>query len=251
MGGSAVARRIHQEGGRVILVDHPSQKEKLVAFAKELDPESQVLTFCLDVSDATAVETEFIDGFLRKQHPQICVWGLFNNAGVQGEIQPLCETSVEEFDKVISINVGGAYRVLRAVSRYMKEKNWPGSVVNTSSTAHTGPANMVAYGASKAAVVGLTGAAAKDLAPYDIRVNAVAPGHLGGCMWDRKLELQAQLDTQYWPHGDPLAIGESMIKQVPMRRYGEAEEVAATVAFLLSKDSSFMTGENLRIAGGQ
>ena len=70
-------------------------------------------------------------------------------------------------------------------------------------------------------------------------------------MWDRKLELQAKLNTQYWPPGDPKAIGEAMIKKVPMRRYGSAEEVVQGVAFLLSDHASFVTGECMRIAGGE
>ena len=70
-------------------------------------------------------------------------------------------------------------------------------------------------------------------------------------MWDRKLGMQAELETQYWPHGDAKAVGEAMLKKVPMRRYAEPEEIISVVTFLLSPEASFVTGENYRIAGGE
>jgi len=99
-------------------------------------------------------------------------------------------------------------------------------------------------------VIGLTKAAAKDLAPAGIRVNAVSPGFVGpGRMWDAQVELQAAADTQYFA-ADPAAVAAQMIDMVPMRRYGSVEEVATVVAFLLSGDASYVTGINVEVAGG-
>jgi NAD(P)-dependent dehydrogenase (short-subunit alcohol dehydrogenase family) len=113
-----------------------------------------------------------------------------------------------------------------------------------------GAPNMVAYSASKGAVVSLTLVAAKDLAPFGIRVNAVSPAFIGpGTMWDRQVALQAEAGSQYYS-ADPERVAGEMIAQVPMRRYGSLDEVAATVVWLLSDESSYLTAQNLHITGG-
>jgi NAD(P)-dependent dehydrogenase (short-subunit alcohol dehydrogenase family) len=114
----------------------------------------------------------------------------------------------------------------------------------------SGAPNMPAYSASKAAVVGLTKSAAKDLAPAGIRVNAVSPAFIGpGRMWERQVELQAAVGSQYYAT-DPADVAAQMIAMVPLRRYGSLDEVARVVAFLLSDEASYVTGVNIEIAGG-
>jgi NAD(P)-dependent dehydrogenase (short-subunit alcohol dehydrogenase family) len=114
----------------------------------------------------------------------------------------------------------------------------------------SGAPNMPAYSASKAAVIGLTKAAAKDLAPHGIRVNAVSPAFVGpGRMWDTQVARQAAAGSQYYA-ADPDEVAEQMIGMVPMRRFGSAHEVATVVAFLLSDDASYVTGVNLEVSGG-
>lgn len=109
---------------------------------------------------------------------------------------------------------------------------------------------MAAYGASKFALVGLTQTAAKDLAPYNIRVNAISPGYMGpGFMWDRQVDLQAAANSQYYDK-DRNVVAKQMVGEVPLRRYGSIEEIPGTVAYLMSDDSSFTTGENIKISGG-
>lgn len=109
---------------------------------------------------------------------------------------------------------------------------------------------MAAYSASKAAVIGLTLSAAKDLAPLGIRVNTISPAFIGpGAMWDRQVELQASTPSPYFPD-DPAEVARQMIGMVPLRRYGSVEEVAAVAAFLLSDDASYVTGTNTEISGG-
>ena len=179
------------------------------------------------------------------------VGGLVNNAGYQGVFTPIEDYPLEDARRVIEVNVLGLMTVLAAVGRVMIAEGGGGSVVNIASMAGvSGAPNMPAYSASKAAVIGLTKAAAKDLAPAGIRVNAVSPGFVGpGRMWDAQVALQAAADSQYYA-ADPAAVAAQMIDMVPMRRYGSAEEVATVVAFLLSTDASYVTGVNIEVAGG-
>ena len=110
---------------------------------------------------------------------------------------------------------------------------------------------MIAYSASKFAVIGITQTAAKDLAPYHIRVNALSPALIGpGIMWTRQTELQAGVGSQYFD-ADPKVVEQQMINSVPMRRLGSLEEVASGVAFLMSEEASYITGFNLELTGGQ
>ena len=109
---------------------------------------------------------------------------------------------------------------------------------------------MSAYSASKAAIIGLTKSAAKDLAPAGIRVNAVSPAFIGpGRMWDNQVASQAAALSPYYAD-DPSEVARQMIRMVPLRRYGSADEVARVVAFLLSDDASYLTGINIEISGG-
>ncbi len=114
----------------------------------------------------------------------------------------------------------------------------------------SGAPNMPAYSASKAAVIGLTKSAAKDLAPAGIRVNSISPAFIGpGVMWDAQVAAQAVAGSQYYDRS-PEVVPRQMIDMVPMRRYGSAAEVASVVAFLLSADASYVTRQNIEIMGG-
>jgi len=113
-----------------------------------------------------------------------------------------------------------------------------------------GAPNMAAYSASKAALIGLTKSAAKDLAPAGIRVNAISPAFIGpGAMWDAQVAAQANVGSQYFSRS-PDAVAQQMIDTIPMRRYGSTSEVASVVAFLLSEQASYVTGQNIEISGG-
>ena len=96
----------------------------------------------------------------------------------------------------------------------------------------------------------LTRSASKDLAPLGIRVNAISPAFIGeGMMWDRQVERQARANTQYYST-DPTVVAQEMIGAVPLRRTGTLAEVAATVVWLLSDESSYVNGQNVIISGG-
>ena len=147
-----------------------------------------------------------------------------------------------------AINVVGAFSVLKHFARALGGAG--GAVVNTASMAKGGAPNMVAYSASKAAVVAMTKSAAKDLAPQSIRVNSISPAFIGpGAMWDRQVELQANTPSQYFSD-DPEIVAEQMIGSVPLRRYGSLDEVAATVQFLLSDEAAYITAFDIEVSGG-
>jgi NAD(P)-dependent dehydrogenase (short-subunit alcohol dehydrogenase family) len=177
---------------------------------------------------------------------------LWNNAGYQGQINPLLSYDPADFAKVMSVNVTGAFIVLQAVAKKMKEQGGGGySIVNTASVAGLrGTPAMVAYASSKAAVLAMTVCASKDLAPDGIRVNAVSPALIGpGTMWDRQNELHAKSGSPYFST-DSEEVAKNKIASVPMKRLGSVEEVVKSVSFLLSDESSYTTGINLVIDGG-
>jgi NAD(P)-dependent dehydrogenase (short-subunit alcohol dehydrogenase family) len=113
-----------------------------------------------------------------------------------------------------------------------------------------GAANMPAYSLSKGAVMSLTRSASKDFAPLGIRVNAISPAFIGpGRMWDLQTARQAEAATQYYST-NPEQVAREMVTAVPLRRLGTLEEVANTVVWLLSDESSYLTGQNLIVSGG-
>ena len=125
-----------------------------------------------------------------------------------------------------------------------------GSIVNVASEATCGAPNMIAYSASKGAVLSMTRTASKDLAPYNIRVNCISPCFIGdNKMWDRQCELQARVDSIYYSN-DPKEVAKQMIARVPVRRVGTIEEVISVTAFLLSDLSSYVIGQDIHITGG-
>jgi NAD(P)-dependent dehydrogenase (short-subunit alcohol dehydrogenase family) len=237
--GTAIAEVLAQRGSRLVLADHPAAAPGIDELSRRLDAVS--VTF--DVTDESAVAAA-VQGL----GP---VDALVNNAGYQGVFTPVDRYPLDDARRVVEVNVLGVMTVLGAVSRGMIDRGAGGAVVNIASMAGvSGAPNMPAYSASKAAVVGLTKAAAKDLAPHGIRVNAVSPAFIGpGRMWETQVERQAAAGSQYYAT-DPVDVAEQMIGMVPMRRYGSAREVATAVAYLLSDDSSYVTGINLEVTGG-
>ena len=241
--GIATAIRLASEGSDIALVD---LKDMKTAIARIEKTGVRCVGYTCNVANYSEVET--MVGAVLKDFSKIDM--LFNNAGIQGAFSQIHTYPVEDFHQVISINLIGAFHVLRAVSAVMVEQK-SGVIVNTASMAGVGaPVNMAAYGASKFALVGLSQTAAKDLAPYNIRVNAISPGFMGpGYMWDRQVDLQAAANSQYYDK-DRNVVASQMVSEVPMRRYGSIDEIPGTVAYLMSDDSSFTTGENIKISGG-
>ena len=167
---------------------------------------------------------------------------LVNAAGVEGPHARLAEYPPEDFDAVMRINARGTFLGMRAVLPGMLAAGG-GAVVNIASTAGlTGTHGMVAYVASKHAVVGLTRAAALEYGAKGIRVNAVCPGPTEGRM------IEAIEQGRGGEH--PERVREAYLRAIPMRRYGEPAEIAATVAFLASPEAGFVNGATLAVDGG-
>ena len=181
---------------------------------------------------------------------------LWNNAGYQGKIKTMLNYDPEDFKLVMDINVSGMFVVMQAVAKKMKEQEDTYSrrdcaIVNTASVAGLrGTPAMIAYSSSKAAVISMTVVAAKELAQYGIRVNAVSPALIGpGFMWERQNRLHARVGPPFFaPNQDDVA--KSKIQQVPMKRLGQIDEVLDVVSFLMSKQSSYITGSNIAVDGG-
>lgn len=244
--GQATARRFAAAGAGLVLLD--LNEAKMADVAQELEAYNvRVGTFRCDVTAADDVKSAIACAF--EQFGRIDY--VFNNAGYQGVFAKTDEYPEDDFQKVIDINVVGVFHVLKAAAVHLRDSGG-GVIVNMASYAGVvGPPNMIAYAASKFAVIGITQTAAKDLAPYGIRVNALSPSLIGpGFMWTRQTELQAAVGSQYFD-ADPKVVEQQMIEGVPMRRLGSLEEVANGVAFLMSEEASYITGFNLELTGGQ
>jgi NAD(P)-dependent dehydrogenase (short-subunit alcohol dehydrogenase family) len=246
--GRATAHRLAQKGWSLALVDHPSVLEMLEGTRQQCTASgASTWSDTFDVTDAAGVDRS-VDAC----RDAIGVpTALFNNAGYQGTFERIDRYPRVDARHVFEVNVLGAFTVLSTVSAAMVAAGVSGSIVSSASMAGvTGAPNMSAYSASKAAIIGLTKSAAKDLAPAGIRVNSVSPAFIGpGRMWDNQLASQAASRTPYYAT-EPSEVARQMIRMVPLGRYGSPDEVARVVAFLLSEDASYLTGINIEISGG-
>lgn len=162
---------------------------------------------------------------------------MINNAGIAGNLSFFEHISDEDWNSIIAVNQTGVFYCMRAALKIMKAQK-SGCIVNTSSVAGIGAApRMGAYAASKHAVIGMTKTAAAEYAKYNVRVNAICPTIIKTPMGMGYMDEDIQV--------------QQMVKAaIPMKRFGEAYEVARTVCWLCSDDASFITGESVRIDGG-
>lgn len=229
--GGAVADALAAGPGMLVLVDR--DPEGLAAAAEKVDGPIEIVTVAADVTSDIDV-ARYVD--VASRHGEIT--GFVNNAGIEGWIGPLVDYPETAFDAVLAVNIKGVFLGLKHVLRRMKPG---GSVVNMASTGGLrGVPNMSAYSASKHAVVGLTRTSALEVASAGIRVNAVCPTGVQGRMIE---SIQSGMRANA-----PAGAG---LSQKPMDRLARPDEIAAAVRFLLSAESSYITGETLAVDGGR
>jgi NAD(P)-dependent dehydrogenase (short-subunit alcohol dehydrogenase family) len=246
--GRAACVALAQDGWSLLISDHPSQASGLddtrdACASSQVEIES--LHFDVTARDAVA---DAVGSFAAHHGPPAAVVA---NAGVQGDFAPVHEHDIDTLRRVLDVNVVGVFITIQVSATLMIEAQSGGSIVATASMAGVnGAPNMPAYAASKAAVLGLTKTASRDLAPHGIRVNAISPAFIGpGAMWDNQVARQAAAGSRYYS-SDPQEVARQMIDMVPLRRYGAPSEVADVICYLAGDRSSYLTGINIEIAGG-
>jgi 2-dehydro-3-deoxy-L-rhamnonate dehydrogenase (NAD+) len=225
--GEVIAARLATAGATVCVADIDGSGA--AAAAERIG--RGALSIGLDVSDPAsashAIET------LLKLNKSIDI--LVNNAGLAGKAAPIWEQTDADWHQVMAVNINGPFYLCRAVIPQMRGRGY-GRIVNIASVAgKEGNPNMVAYSASKAALIGLTKSIAKEVAGDGICINAVSPAVI-------RTKILEQLTPEQVAY---------MVSRIPMKRTGEAEEVAAVVHFLASRDCSFVTGQCYDVSGGR
>ncbi len=230
--GRAAALAFAEEGAKVVIADVAVEGCRNTA-AEIRDGGGEARCIEADVSKADQVEAMIAE--------TIATYGqldyAFNNAGIEGEQAPTGESTQENWDRVIGINLTGTWLCMKYEIQKMLEQGG-GAIVNMSSVAGViGYANIPAYTASKHGVIGLTKAAALEYATQGIRVNAVCPGVIYTEMIERFTGGNEEAEKQ-------------MAASAPMKRMGEPQEIAAAVIWLCSDAASFVTGHSMIIDGG-
>lgn len=233
--GLATAKLFANEGASLVLVD--LNPESLDAAKKELGG-AKVAVLAGDVTEPETMDAAA--ALAIDQFGQLDV--AFLNAGIEGAIAPLTEYSLEDYDKVMAVNARGVFLGLKAVIPSMKKAR-SGSIIITSSLAGLrGMAKISAYVASKHAAVGLMKAASLECASANVRVNTINPAPIA-------TRMIAALEDGFAP-GSGDAIKERIEKSIPLRRYGQPDEVAQLALFLASDDASYITGNTYPVDGG-
>ncbi len=239
--GKAIVERYAREGAACAVADKDFEGARRTA-AEIQGSGGNVFPVALDVTRRQSIQ-EMVDTVVSKAG-RIDV--LVNNAGVV-EIQPIFEITEQSWDRVFDVNVKGLFFTLQAVAKRMVEQNEGGKIINLASEAgQRSDALVVAYGATKAAVIHITRTAAIALIPYKINVNAISPGVVDTPMW-------VEVDRLFgkWM-GKP--IGETRReteKDVPYGRFGKPEDLTGAAVFLATSDSDYMVGQTVNVDGGR
>jgi 3-oxoacyl-[acyl-carrier protein] reductase len=225
--GLAIAEKLAEQGYDLALVDID---EGLLSSAVKGLPESvRHRAYICDVSRAEAVQ-EVVKSI---QEEFGTIYGLINNAGVARDAL-LVRMSPENWQKVLDINLTGTFNFTRAVGPLMMRRR-EGRIVSIASVIGiTGNAGQANYAASKAGVIALTKSVARELGGRSITVNAIAPGFIA-------TDMTAGLPEQ---------VKSGMLQQIALKRFGEPADIAGAVAFLLSPEAAYITGQTLVIDGG-
>lgn len=235
--GLGIATRLVAEGACVVLAD---VSETVHTAASSIGNGPEVKAQVCDVADSAAVDR--LVAAAVEQHGQLDI--MVANAGVGGG-GSIVEMTDEAFRRILAINLEGSYFCLRAAARVMIPRQ-RGCIVTVGSIfGRDTPARAAAYGASKAGVMALTQAAARELGPDGIRVNCVSPGNMDTEMhW---AALQRRADASGATFED---LRDAVRAGIPLGRHGTADEIAAAVAFLVSPDAAYITGQTINVDGG-
>ncbi|WP_084398433.1 SDR family NAD(P)-dependent oxidoreductase [Henriciella aquimarina] len=229
--GASFAKVLSKAGARVVLAAR--RLDRLEALAGEIEKEGgQAVAVQMDVTDPASVEAAFKTIDERCGGPADII---VNNSGIARD-NWFVKMSEEDWRAVMDTNLDGVWRVAKHGANALMEAGKPGSIVNIASITAFRPSQTIsAYAASKAAVNHLTHVMALEAARYGIRVNAIAPGYFKTDINDEFLDSE---------------LGEKMRKRVPMRRYGNYEELAGPLLLLASDAGSYMTGSTITVDGG-
>ena len=236
-GGSGIGRstaiELAKQGVTVVIADRDEYGADKTC-GSILQEGGEALIEVVDVTDRAAVQQ-----LVKTTHDKFgTIDILINNAGIGGDLKFMDEYPDESFESVMDVNVRGVWYCMKAALPYMKLQEQGGAIVNISSVAGLGAApRMSAYAASKHAVIGLTKTAAHEYGKYNIRVNAVCP-----------TVIDTPMGRSYMDQVDNII---NIIKStIPMKRFGEAFEVAKLISWLSSDENSFITGQAIAIDGG-
>jgi NAD(P)-dependent dehydrogenase (short-subunit alcohol dehydrogenase family) len=227
--GRAVALRLAAPGTHVAVWDIKTQGAEATAQACR-DAGAKARAWQVDVGDADQVQAAAADFEREWGAPD----GLVNNAGIFPRA-PALDMNLSEWERVVRVNLTGTFVCARAVAAHMKDAG-RGAIVNTASgRALAGAANGAHYSATKGGVIALTKSLALDWAGYGIRVNCIIPG-----ITDTAQPRVEMGDNELYAMG----------ARIPLGRIGQPQDIAAAVAFLLSDDAGYMTGQTIAVNGG-
>ena len=227
--GRATALRLGAMGALVVVnyVSRPDAAREVVEAIEATGGRAEALAF--DVADTGGAEAAFKK--IIDDHGRIDI--LINNAGITRD-GLLVKMKESQWDEVLDTNLKGTFTSIKAVSRAMMKQRW-GRIVNISSVvAFAGNAGQANYAAAKAGMVGRTRSVARELAPRKITVNGVAPGYI---VTDMTSDLSEE-------------INEKIRAEIPLGRLGEADDVAGAVAYLVSEEARYVTGQFIHVNGG-
>lgn len=241
--GAGIAERLAADGWAVALVDlNPVVTATAERLATELDlPGDRLLPIVADVSDSVAVDDAVAAVIEAFGGLDLAV----ANAGIGGPSDEVANLDEADWDRVMAVNLRGAFLTCRAAARVMREAR-AGSIVTIASLFGRDPVPRgAAYCASKAGVEALTRSLALELAPYGVRANVISPGNMATEMhWE---ELRYRTAVSGRTYEQEL---EAARRDVPLGRHGTGADIGAAVAFLASDDASYITGHTLSVNGG-